>query len=489
MSPEATFEVTLQNLRAIIHGLKMASFSFVEEKALSEINSMIKSLPGPETINTLDPGDVKSLQNSVGKIMRLVELYGKRDMEYKTRYKSRTGLPPRYKVLDWRCAMEQKARDITRNMIKTSAVADELGYGDIADRLIRCAKKVQSNEVSPVDLAKITADTLDRIGFSEEALQIRKVAQGSQVIELGVDDLMQGFQRMYQVVDDVLGDINRKVDTLKQIPTAKKAVQLLSTLWQSIQSFKGSIGEPFESFKQQAPAIEQALEGAVPQSVFDANEKKNYKVEWSEPDAQGEETAFVTKQDGKQYEVQRESNGRMVIAPTPMAAVTPATQETAQQGQETAQQGQVPAGQGGGVTTSPNLSNVDNNVINSIFRYIGVAASSENTWYKEAMSVAVPPEIPPEIVQYIQSIKGNEAAMAEFVKQLKARQQQLSGSSGASPQDVMQQALQGQQGTAPAQPAPAQPAPAQENLMNPEIGTSKSYGGNVFNLKKHSARK
>ena len=87
MSEKIPFEVTLQDLRAIIHGLKMATFSFVEEGALTEIKSMIKSLPSPEGINALEPGMVKSVQADIGNIMRLIEVYGKRDMEYKTRYK------------------------------------------------------------------------------------------------------------------------------------------------------------------------------------------------------------------------------------------------------------------------------------------------------------------------------------------------------------------------------------------------------------------
>ena len=107
-------DLTLDELKTIIHGLRMSTLSFVEDNALDEIKAMIKALPLPEAIDKLVtiPMGIKGIQRDVGNIMRLIELYGKRDIEFKTRYKSRTGLPPRYKVLDWRSKM--KANEIGR---------------------------------------------------------------------------------------------------------------------------------------------------------------------------------------------------------------------------------------------------------------------------------------------------------------------------------------------------------------------------------------
>ena len=319
-------EITLQDLRAIVHGLKMTPLAFVEEAALDEIEAMIKVLPGPESINSLDPMGIKQLQSTVGNIMRLIELYGNRDGESKTRYESRTGLPPRYKVLEWRSPMNQLARAVTRGIIKTSAVVDDLGYSDISRRLIRCAKQVQDNKLSEIDLAKITADTLDKIGFSKEAASILKTAQ---TIELGIDDITGGLNQLYQVIDTVIADIQRKSDSLINIPTAKNAIVLLGKLWQQLEGFRTSLQQPVSQLQQEAPAIEQALESTVPKSVFDAVDKQTYDIEWGQPDESGEQLAYVTKADGQRYEVQRETDGRMVVSDQPIAIGVPAQTQTA----------------------------------------------------------------------------------------------------------------------------------------------------------------
>ena len=524
MSPEATFEVTLQDLRAIIHGLKMASLSFVEEKALTEINAMIKSLPGPEEINILEPGDVKALQSMVGKIMRLIELYGKRDMEFKTRYKARTGLPPRYKVLDWRVPMEQKARDITRSMIKTSSIMDDIGHGDIAGRLIKCAQKVQSNDIDELELAHITADTLDSIGFKTEASLIRKEAQ---TIELGVEDITGGLQQIYQSVDGVINSIKSKTSTLGNVPTARKAVQLLENIWSHLEQFKKSLNQPITALEQETPAIEQALEGVIPKEVFDKQEKKRYTIEWTEQDSQGEQTAYVTKADGQKYEVQRDESGFMSISPEPMRG-TQSTQDTMQldhrnivyddatikkwiedmdsQGMTIEQMkaeidkyptisdnwknypkmlndkklsgmteetsGQY---QGAGSTTTtlqpPDISNLTPKSIDAILNQLGVAAKVKNKISRIAELGLL---IPQEIQFYLNQIQNDEQAKSKFVEQLKKRKQEVGASQPTSSSETSPEQVQ------------EQPSNDGSELMNPNIGTRTVYQSSVFNLKRYS---
>lgn len=100
--PHKNEQFTFNELKQIILGLRMSTLSFVEEGAISEIQSMIKSLPSPEELEKSfdDIESIKRLQNDIGGIMRLIEIYGKKDAEYNVRYKSRTGLPPRYKILE-----------------------------------------------------------------------------------------------------------------------------------------------------------------------------------------------------------------------------------------------------------------------------------------------------------------------------------------------------------------------------------------------------
>ena len=82
-------QVTLQDLRAIIHGLNMSGLSFIEDGAVAEIKGMIKALPSPEALNKLTntPDAIINLQKDIGKIMKLIDNYSKRDMEYKTNFK------------------------------------------------------------------------------------------------------------------------------------------------------------------------------------------------------------------------------------------------------------------------------------------------------------------------------------------------------------------------------------------------------------------
>ena len=419
MAEKDSFEVTLQDIRAIIHGLRMATFSFVEEQALTEIKSMIKALPGPEDLNGLEPGQLKLIQSDVGNIMRLIEIYGKRDMEYKTRYKSRTGLPPRYKVLDWRVDMDKAAKDVTRSMVKTSAIADELGYSSISDRLIRCAKKVQSNELDEFELAKITAETLDKIGLVKEASEIRKVAQNAQVIDVSIDDITGGLQQIYKSIDNVISGIEIKSNELLQLPTAKRAVKALGNLWKQLKQFRGGLEKPIAELERETPAIQQELEQLIPKSVFDANDRKNYTIEWSDPDENGEETAYVTKSDGQRYEVQRESNGKMIVSKTPMNSASAPVEET--QNPSTSSGSGI--GGGGSTTTlqPPDISNLSGESIQSILNELQKVASSNSYMIRQALDSS----IPQEIISYIQSIKGNQVATSEFIKLLNKRKQEL----------------------------------------------------------------
>jgi hypothetical protein len=137
---------SIEELKDIIKGLRMSTFSFVECGAIDEVNHMIQALPVPEELDRLTlPMAIKKIREDVGKIMRVIELYGKRDKEYKIRYKSRTGLPPRYKVLEWRSAM--KKSEFVKEMIKVSSVADDKGNAEVATKLILFAKNVQEGKI------------------------------------------------------------------------------------------------------------------------------------------------------------------------------------------------------------------------------------------------------------------------------------------------------------------------------------------------------
>ena len=96
-------KIEMHDMMAIIHGLKMSGLAFVETDALDAINERIKNLPSSESLSSVysDKREVQRLCAEVGRIMELIDYYGTRNEESKTRYKAKTKLPPRYKNLKW----------------------------------------------------------------------------------------------------------------------------------------------------------------------------------------------------------------------------------------------------------------------------------------------------------------------------------------------------------------------------------------------------
>jgi len=181
--PTNPLEITLQDIRAIVHGLKMAGLAFVDQEALGDIESRIKLLPSPEEINKIaeSPKAIHELQKFIGEIMQLIDVYSRRDPEFKARHKSRTGLPPRYKVLEWRNVMNQASRNLVKSLVKISSVADEKGRYKIAKETIRCARKVQKAEIEEKDIKNLVSQ-MDKEGMTEE-LKLLKEAQAWQTFK------------------------------------------------------------------------------------------------------------------------------------------------------------------------------------------------------------------------------------------------------------------------------------------------------------------
>ena len=329
---ENKLDVTLQDLRAIIHGLKMASLGFIEDGAVDEINAMIKTLPGPETINELDSMEIKNIQNSVGSIMRLIEIYGKRDKEYKTRYKSRTGLPPRYKVLEWRKDMEQTARDITRNMVKTSAVADNNGYSEIAENLIKCAKKMESNELPLKEVLGSIVSVLRQEGFVKEASVIKEAAQ---TYDLSMDDVIGGLGQLNSIIDSVMAAVNDKYKDLARAGAQKPVLMQLVNIYKQLTTVQKQVVPTVNQLSQESQQIEQSIQGLAPNEVWYQN--KRYDIQWGGVDADGYQDAFIETEDGSKFEVQEDDRGVRSLSPMNVApavsAVSSEVTETTQQSQ------------------------------------------------------------------------------------------------------------------------------------------------------------
>jgi hypothetical protein len=98
--------IELDDMMTIVHGLKMSGLASIEPDALDPINERIKNLPSSEEMPDIytNGREVERLCTEVGRIMELIDYYGTKGSEYTSRYKAKTGLPPRYKNLEWKKA-------------------------------------------------------------------------------------------------------------------------------------------------------------------------------------------------------------------------------------------------------------------------------------------------------------------------------------------------------------------------------------------------
>lgn len=150
---EVNQDLSIQDLRAIIHGLRMTNFAFVDQDAKDQIMMKIQSLPNPEMLGKISeyPKDFKQVVNEVGEIMKLVEIYSKRDGEYRARFKSKKKLPPRYKVLEWK-KNKMETSNTVKTLVKFSSKMDEMGIESLAEKTLVCAKKIQDLTLTQADV-------------------------------------------------------------------------------------------------------------------------------------------------------------------------------------------------------------------------------------------------------------------------------------------------------------------------------------------------
>lgn len=153
--PEQGLIEDVVQLRAIIHGLKMAGLSFVDQEALTSIQQRIKNLPSPEMLTSFSgkKEEIKNVAKEVGEIIQLIEIYGKRNEESKQRSMSTKGLPPRYKTLEWRQAMNKNV--VIRELVNASSLLDKHGQVKLASRLINVARSVKEDKATENDVVSI----------------------------------------------------------------------------------------------------------------------------------------------------------------------------------------------------------------------------------------------------------------------------------------------------------------------------------------------
>ena len=332
--------LSVGDLKIIIHGLKMAGFSFVDQQALTEINAMIKSLPGPEEIDKLTINHMETIKKitiDVGGILRLVEIYGQRDMEYKVRYKTRTGLPPRYKVMDWRKAMKQEAIDLVKELVRMSSVADGQGKFDIADKLVRCAKKIQDTSIQEPDFIDVIAG-MERSGFNQEAKLIREAYSWDQFkgnvrgLGTGIGNVVNNIKTDIQVggltakfnnfiagVKEFKKQLGALVGKLGNNPTLQKKVDDLNKSIEVDNKYVEQMVADIEGNLQQAQGVKQPdVQQRGGQSQVPAQLRFNGQPF---PLEQADGKFYITV-DNQKREVSQQG-GKWTFAPAQQTPVTP----------------------------------------------------------------------------------------------------------------------------------------------------------------------
>ena len=331
----ADVKLTIDDIKIIIHGLKMNSFSYIEPNAFDEIKFMIKGLPQPEEIDKMPqfPHTIKVLQEQIGKIMRLIELYGKRDMEFLTRYKARTSLPPRYKVLDWRVPMTANTTkaNLIKSIVKLSCQLDEDHNGKLAQGLIDCCKKIQKDEMPVKELFLITKD----IVACNEGL--RKEAQ--QTIDLDFSDISNGLQNVLGWLAEVEKKVMGKFNVLQRDrnPKSEGFTKQLQQIWNQVKWLSSNTKKDIEQINQITQAVQQDMSGSVPDNVYFNQQNSSVKVQWSEPDVEGYQSAFV-EVGGQKYDVQRDESSNKI---TFKKVSNPSAEKTEDTIEKPAQQPQV----------------------------------------------------------------------------------------------------------------------------------------------------
>lgn len=230
--------LTIQDLRAIIHGLKMSCFAFVDEAAQDQVKFLIAGLPSAEQLGNIAelPKDFNALVTQVGKIMQLIETYSERGSEFKARHITKKKLPPRYKTLEWKKtawfdkdkdlkAKETKIKEvkeeegmqqaastnIVKSLIKASSAAEGKGHEALSGKLIRCAKKVHNDSITESEFVEAMSE-LEAKGFKAESREViaalapvpNPTGVGSGVAAVG--------RQVGQAVDQAAGKAADKLD-------------------------------------------------------------------------------------------------------------------------------------------------------------------------------------------------------------------------------------------------------------------------------------
>lgn len=323
-------DLSLQDLRAIIHGLKMAGFTSLDEGAVDHVKFRINSLPSAEALSQIaqNPKVFRDLIVEVGEIMSVIEKYSKQGAEYSARFKSKKKLPPRYKVLEWRSDMknikEKTDVDVKAAVVafvKMSSDMDNIGHGVISGKLLKCATNIQSETYNQQEVDEIVT-MLKSAGLEDEAIRVaglggflggigkavaapfRDIWQKGRAGGLDADftNVARQIERVYVKMQKLTADSKKAGNTqiAQQMEHLMQAIQAAAQGWNKVlneansdagaggqtQQPQGAQGAQGAQGKQQAPqgSAEAPAEANLQNQIADADIEEALKL------AKGEKT-------------------------------------------------------------------------------------------------------------------------------------------------------------------------------------------------------
>lgn len=209
------------DLRVIILGLKVANFNINDEEMNDTIVKEISSLPSAEKINTLleEEESFRNLRRKVGEIISTISKYSKRDIENRDRYKAKTGLNPRYKVLDYINA-ENKSNKVHKQAGWWENISKGITdtFGGKQEETVDVVKQVSSNLFKARESLYDSYREVLKSLFDARQLSSNLSGQEADVIKGMVDELEDSIKD----IKDPMVDLNWSLEKMNNFVEEKK---------------------------------------------------------------------------------------------------------------------------------------------------------------------------------------------------------------------------------------------------------------------------
>ena len=162
--------------------------------------------------------------------------------------------------------MKYESKNLIKELVRISSVADEQGKFDVADKLVKCAKKVHNKTVLEQDLIDAICG-MERSGFSDEAKMIREAYSweefkgnvrglgrglGKIKTEWQVGGLTEKFKNLVGGVESFKGYLDTLSKELGRNPALKKSIDDLNSSIQIDQNYMKKMVAGIEGNLQQS---------------------------------------------------------------------------------------------------------------------------------------------------------------------------------------------------------------------------------------------